>query len=76
MNALVFVAKIVFCLLYSLIQYISTTVSPPSSLLKPPTPYTPHPFPIKKGQASKGYQPNLAYQAIIRLCTYPDIKAG
>ena len=33
-------------------------------------------FFFRKGQASQGYQPNMAYQVIIRLGTYPRIKVG
>lgn len=64
-----------------LIYYILTTASPPSSPLLSvhppnlPCPPTPPQFPLRKGQASQGYQPNKAYQGVIRLGTCPGIKA-
>lgn len=33
-------------------------------------------FPFNKRQVSQGYQPNMAYQVIIRVGTFPCIKAG
>lgn len=45
----------------------------------PPTPISPRstlPFSFRKRQASQAYQPNMAYQIILRLVTVPHIKAG
>lgn len=66
----------------SLISYILTAVSlpssPPSNSLPPSTlpRSTPPLFPFRKGQASQGHQPNMAYQVVIRLGTCPHIEAG
>lgn len=59
----------------SLIYYIPTTVSPPSSLACPfPTSSLLYPLLFRKGQVVQGSQPHLAYQVAKRLDASPQVK--
>jgi hypothetical protein len=61
---------------FSLMYYIPTSISPPSTLYSP-SPSDPFLlyFPLEKGQSSQGYQLNMTYQVSISLGTSPHTKA-
>lgn len=77
----VFLTHIFFIvLIYQLVYYIPTLphIFPPPHPFPPPPPSLciPPLFPFRRWQASKGCQPNLAYQVAISLGTSTHIAAG